>query len=576
MSDRTRPWGLPLLAPPLALLLRLKLRGVVRRQWRRMKTPKGFLLALVGGAAFAIWIGSLAFSLRHSKVVYGGTGAELRVRAFGLMLFILSLSTALTNRGLYLARSEIERLFSAPLSRRELVRYRLMAGSLRSIVGGIVLGLFGAGRMPDPILAFTGILMAMQTLPVVNQFVAIALGGFEQRAARALKRAGSWALTGALVTVVLLALAAMSHQPLERLPVLGPWLERVATSESDWIELAWLTRLTTPFTPWARMISAESAAVFAPWFLVCLGLHLVLVEACARLPIDFRELSLATSARAAARIARVRSGGGVAATRASAGSAGWRIPWIFGRGPVGAIAWRKCAGMARKAKGAFWVALLALAFITVFANLMQDGSAAERTLGAPVMIATLGTIYLCSGLRFDFREELERMDVVRAWPLAPARIFLAVLLPEVLLVSGLLLTTVLAQALLTGGLTAHVLGVAVCLPFLVFSWVALDNLVFLFAPVRVVPGQDGFVQNAGRRMIQMALLSLMAAVLGLFGALGFWGAGRIVLDLLGGSEALALAAGFLALGLVLLAGNLGLVFLGGVVLRRFDVARDRG
>lgn len=568
--------GLPLLTPPLALLLRLKLRGLVRRQWRRVRTPKGFLLALIGGSAFALWIGSLAFSFRHAQVVYTGTGAELRVRAFGLMLFLLTLSTALTNRGLYLAKSEIERLFSAPLSRSDLVRYRLMAGSLRSVVGGIVLGLFGARRMPDPILAFTGILMAMQTLPVVNQFVAIALGGLEQRGARLLKRVGSLLLTGALLSVFALALALMSDRPLENVPAIGPWLERIATREGDWIELAWLTRLTTPFLPWARMISAESALTFAPWFLACLGLHLLLVEACARLPVDFRELSLATSARAAARLARVRLGGGVAATRASASAARWRIPWLFGRGPVGAIAWRKCAGMVRKAKGAFWVALLALAFITVFANLMQAGSKADRAVGAPVFIAMLGTIYLCSGLRFDFREELERMDVVRSWPLAPAGIFLAVLLPEVLLVSGLLLVTVLAQAFFTNGFTSYVLGVTLCLPFLVFSWVALDNLVFLFAPVRVVPGQDGFVQNAGRRMIQMALLALLAGVLGLFGALGFWAATRLVLDLLGGSEALALAAAFLALGAVLLLGNVGLVFLGGAVLRRFDVARDRG
>ena len=40
-----------------------------------------------------------------------------------------------------------------------------------------------------------------------------------------------------------------------------------------------------------------------------------------------------------------------------------------------------------------------------------------------------------AGLRFDFREELDRMATLRAWPLAPWRIFLFVVLPQAMLVS---------------------------------------------------------------------------------------------------------------------------------------------
>ena len=39
-------------SPALLLLLRLKLRGIVRRQWRRLKTPKGFALTAIGLGAF--------------------------------------------------------------------------------------------------------------------------------------------------------------------------------------------------------------------------------------------------------------------------------------------------------------------------------------------------------------------------------------------------------------------------------------------------------------------------------------------------------------------------------------------
>ena len=168
------------------------------------------------------------------------------------------------------------------------------------------------------------------------------------------------------------------------------------------------------------------------------------------------------------------------------------------------------------------------------------------------------------------------MDVIRAWPLAPARVFLASLLPETVLVSLLVTATVLFQALLTHGLSMLVLGVIACLPFLVFTWVALDNVVFLFAPVRMVPGQDGFVQNAGRRMIQACLLLVLFLVFAATGAGGFLAGYLGVSMLLGGPETAARAAGIAGLVAVLLAGDGLLVLLGGAVLRRFDVARDRG
>lgn len=539
-------------SPALALLLRLKLRGLVRRQWRRLRTPKGLFLSLLGGVAFLLWIGGLTVYTNPSKP-YSAPDGELRVRGFALLFVLLSLSSALTNRGLYLPKSEIERLFAAPLSRAALVRYRLVAGGLRSLLGGVVLGLFGARRMPEPALAFAGILLAMQTLPVLNQLAAIALGGLEERAALALRRIGSLLLFTMLALLGAVVFALATDRPLASLPIIGPRLAHLVDVEGELLANPMLARPTIVFVPWARMIAAESAGAFWPWLAVCFGLHVILVELCARLPIDFRELSLATSARAAR----------------------WRIPWLFGRGPAGAIAWRKSAGLARKAKGALWVAVVALLFITIFVSLMLDGSGGDESL-APVMIAILGTFYLCSGLRFDFREELERMDVIRAWPLAPARVFLAMLLPEVVLVALLLGATVLAESALAGRLSLEVLGVVACLPCLVFAWVAADNLVFLFAPVRTVPGQDGFVQNAGRRMLQMGMLALVFALLIGLATLAFVACALFVGELLGGSEALAQACGFAGGLAVLAAGDALLVLLGGAVLRRFDVARDRG
>src|SRR6185295_14273765 len=101
-----------------------------------------------GGAAVSALLGAPALRLLLRLKLRGLVRTQ--VRAFGLVLVLLTLATALSNRGLYLPRSEIERLFSAPLARADLVRYRLVAGGMRSLVGGLVLGAFSARRMPVP------------------------------------------------------------------------------------------------------------------------------------------------------------------------------------------------------------------------------------------------------------------------------------------------------------------------------------------------------------------------------------------------------------------------------------------
>lgn len=562
-------------SPALTLLLRLKLRGFARRQARRMRTPKGIALTLLGLCAFGTWLAGLLFSFLQDPRVLPHDQAEGRVRAFALLFTLLSLSSALTNRGLFLPKNEVERLFSAPLARSALVHYRLLAGALRSLIGGIAFGLFAARRMPSPPLAFVGIVLALQTLPVLNQALAIALGSLGPRTAAVLRRVGSGLL---LCTVVVLGAGAVwfsSGREPEAMPLVGGVLESLLASGQDPLGHPALAVLTSPFVPWARLVTADSLASFLPWFGLALLLHVLAFEGTARLAGDFRETSLATAVRTAARRERMARGGGVAATRVSGETARWRVPWLFGRGPLGALAWRKCAGLVRKARGALWLSLVALAFITLMAHLVLDTSSREEARATPVLIAVLGTIYLCSGLRFDFREELERMDVIRSWPVAPARVFLATLLPEVVLVTLLVGVTVLLQACVAGHLGAQVVGVLACLPFLVFTWVALDNVVFLFAPVRIVPGQDGFVQNAGRRMLQMALLGAVVALMGTLGFLAFWGASTLVIGPLHGSKEAALLAGALGVlvELVLCAAVLALA--GGAVLRRFDVARDR-
>jgi hypothetical protein len=562
-------------APALSRLLFLKVRGTWRRQWRRLATPKGLVLTILGVILIGVWFSGLFLHVGRSSERLTAAAGELRVRGFGLLLTTLTLSSALIHRGLFLPRDEIERLFSAPVSRADLVRYRLLAGGVRGLVGGVVLGVLAMRRMPSPVTALIGTLLALQTLTALNQLAAILLGGLEQGSARLLGRAGKAFILIVVVGAVgaATALPALGAGDVD-VPGLKLLLDALRDDQNP-LGHPVLASATLPFVPWAAMIAAPGLQAFAPWLGVCLLLHVLVIEACARLPVDFRELSLKTSAQVSARQARVRRGGGAASMGASTRLARWRLPHLWGRSSVGAVAWRKGLGLLRKAKGTLLVSLLALGFLSLIARVVFQGMPQESVQWTPVMIGTLGTLYLCSGLRFDFREDLERMDLVRSWPLAPWKVFLGTILPEVCAVAVLVDAAVLANALALDGLGPATWAVLLCSPCVVLAWVALDNAVFLFAPVRLVPGQEGLLQNAGRAIVLMLLRTVLLALTAVFAGAPALGVYKL-LESQGLDIPAALGAALAALFVGLLAVDGALIALGGLVLRRFDVARDRG
>jgi len=562
--------------PALRKLARLKLRGSIRRHFRRLKTVKGAVLTLLGLLLIGLWIGGVALSSFFGDapaVDYEHLDAKIGLAAF--VLTLLSLSSALAHRGLFLPREEIERLFSAPVERSDLIRYRLLANCGRSAFGGLFVGMVAMKRMPLPWAAFLGVLLGMQTLPVVHQLIAILLGRLERGIARRLRTIGTVLFTLALgVFGFLIYLLVTGTSPTDL-----PWFDEAYRATRDAarenpLEHPLVGVITAPFLPWARMIGAASYGEFLVWFGACLALLIVLVEVTARIPIDFRELSLETSASVAARLRRVRRGGGAAAASVSKRTAGWPIPWLFGRGTAGAIAWRKTGAIMRKARGTLLVSVLVLCFVTLMSSYLVDDQ--QPSFTGPLFVAGLGTLYLCAGLRFDFRDELDRMDVVKAWPVGPRRLFFALLLPETCLVSVLLIAAVALRASFEDTLHPITIGIIALLPLLVFGWVALDNAVFLFAPVRFVPGQEGALQNAGRGVILMLVRVALVAVGTALAALAWMLARSVGEELLGWSTSATMTLVGLAVWGAVFAVDVLLVLTGGWLFRRFDVARDRG
>jgi hypothetical protein len=563
--------------PALRLLIRIKAKAAFRSQWRRLKRPSSWVFAILGLLLMLSWISSVlvsgafrpTFRVDYETAVFGA-------QAGISVLMLMTVFGAFNHRGIYLPKEEIELVFSAPVSRGEIVRYRLLVNLLRSVIAGVIFGIGVARQLQSGLFAFSGVLLTMLTLPILGQALSLLLGDAENRFGKLLKKLPLRVMSTVLGIIVGLGVASLFIEQNLYRHALGESTFAHVSLDSI-IESPFVSALLWPTKPWALMIAARDAPSFFPWFFVCLALWAAAFELTARIPVDFRELSLATSADVAQRLRRLRRGGiGAGVTSISKETLAWRVPWIFGRKTFGAIAWLKSAAILRKARGTFVVSALIIAFLTLLFTYTFHGGELKDVLGGATLIATVGTIYLCSGLRFDFRNDLEQMELVKAFPLAPAWVFLATILPEVVLVAALLAVAIFARAFFTGDFHPLLIGIIAAQPLVTLGWVAIDNVVFLFAPVRYTPGQEGALQHTGRSVL-LALVRFTALLVALLlaaapGAL----AGFACTRTLAFSREASMGVGLAVMWLGLFAIDAALVFAGGIMLRRFDVARDRG
>lgn len=565
----------------LGLLLRLKARGWMRALQRRLSSVSGILFAVIGALVLSVWFGSIY--LRRELV--GSLGLELdadlvepMTRLVLLGMVVLSLTGALAHRGLYLPPGELERLFSAPLTRAALIRYRMRVHFARSLPFGLISAIIFAPRLPVPGFATVGLVVSLLTLTILGQGLAIALGGAETRLGSLLQKLPVAPLR--IVVGIAFWFLFMGMFFADELTASLPMLSGGSLDErlGELLSTRGFELLSLPLSPWSRMITAASWPGFLAWLGACLVLGQLLLVGVSSLPVDFRTLSISTSADVARRLSRMRSGRNmISGGKVSRLTLGWYVPWIFGRGPLGAIAWRQSCSIVRKSKGTLLFFAFVMGILTL-CSMAMDFNGAENVGFGPsswegaLLLAMLGTIYLGMGLRFDFRSELDLMEAMKAWPLPGWRVFLGVVLPEVALVSTLVVVALLLRAAFLGAFSPGLLAVLLCVPLLSYLWTALDNAVYLLAPVRFTPEQGSSMHFAGRAVVLVVVRMVALTAVSFLLAGSFIG----VLQLgqpLGHGWAVTLAVIASLAVTTLLA--VSLAAFGGWAFMRFDVSRQQ-
>jgi len=537
-----------------------------------LREPR-YLIGLIIGAAYFVSIFGRSY-LMPSRSRPGITGAfgrgegAVEIAAVGL-LGVIALAWLWPGRrspALAFSQADVQFLFTAPITRRRLVRYRLVRSQLASLAGSAIITLFmHPVRLAQAGMLWCGIVLIMA---IVN----LHLTGISLTAA---------ASTGSAVrrwlprAVVVMAIVAIGVDLAARRPDAFAAGGSVMTDVTSLLAGGLSGMVLWPFAALARLPLADSPAAFAvalPWTLLILALNYVWVL---RTDVPFEE----RSAELAEKVARVRTEGVQALRKPRTVATPFRLA-SDGRLEI-ALLWKNLISMGRFLS---WATLLRFFVpITLFVTMTSRGGGRSATRAdvfatVALIVAVIATWVGPQIARADLRQDLTHLAVLKTWPLRGATLVRGeVLAPFVVLVSvAWMALAIAALASLGGSLGVQIedrwswlaAGLAI-VPGLILLQLVVQNAAAVAFPSWVAIGRGrGGVEVIGQRMLMMAgsILTLVVAVVpaALLGGTVFFA----VRTLIGGMPIVLTAA---VAGAVLLVEALVCTELIGAMLDRTDV-----
>ncbi len=505
----------------------------MRVRLRRLREPR-YLLGAIVGAAY-IYFSFFSRGRSRASAARRRRGAAAIPPAFtalvaagpafaALTLLLVSTLSWIVPGGsslLEFSEAEIQFLFPAPVSRRQLLVHRIVRSQLGLLFTSVVVAIVtpsvtGYARVRLSIamwvvlvtlrIAFAGITMARARLASANV------------RARRMAWMPATVLAGAVAVVVgSLAGAFSSVPPRNVIEALTTIADVGAHGPAKFVLLPFLTVVQPVFAAWPQ-----------PYLTTLTGASLVLVVTAAWvLQSDraFHEAAAASAERRAiepaARNVRYR-------VRAS----GWPLS-PTGRAEL-ALAWKAATQTFRIVDRRTIARGVAIVFsLSVAAVSMSRARGYAGVIGA---FATFGAgaavLFFPQVVRIDIRQDLQHLEILKTWPIAPAIVVRGEMLwPGMLItvcawllqvVALLMSAAVFTRVALPGRVSAAV-ALAIVAPALVFAQLTIHNAVALMFPAWVSLGNQRArgVDAMGQRLIMLAgtwflllLMTLPGAIAG--------------------------------------------------------------
>ncbi len=523
-------------------------------RFKRLQQPKYLIGAIAGGLYFYFYFFRYLFQGVGRGGAHAGVPAvppellQLVEPVAALVLLVIVVLAWLiphARAALTFTEAEVAFLFPAPVSRRNLVHFKLVRSQLRILFSALLLTLFSrrvGGNVGIHALGWWLILSTLNLHFLGASFARTLL--LDRGVSNWLRRLLVLALVGSLAAFVWLwakqTVPAPTAADTASFTALVNYAQQVLNAGPA-------LYLLYPFHLVVRPFFAPDAAAFllalAPALLLFLLHYLWVVFS----DVAFEEASVEASQKLAARVAAVRAGNWQAAKKNQKAKRAWFQLAPTGP-PVTALLWKNLIGVGQIFSARLWIILV----VVVVALVAGFGNAARSqnfSMLAAIIIASLLGYSLLLGpqlLRLDFRQDLPMADILKTFPLRGWQIALGEILAPVTVLAGvqwlLLLLGFGLIFFLPGKHQAliFVIGLsAVCLlPVLDFLLLLIPNAAVLLFPSWIQAGKDSprGIEATGQRLVfavgQMLvlLLALIPAALA-FAAVYFpmkWGLGPIV------------------------------------------------
>lgn len=531
-------------------LARRSLVNALRRRLARLRQPK-YLVGFVVGMLYYYWL-----FIRPGGRSGGGTlpsSATEGIAMLGLAALVaMGWLFGSARSPLVFTPAETHFLFTAPLTRRQVLNFKLLRSQLALGLSSLLsVLLFSGGHFPaNRILRVLGLWLVFATLQMHSGITALVRQSLEEHGVTAVRRRlGAFVILAGITGAAAFALrgqfsgvqAAFVAGPASGFEALSTLLQRGVLGVVTW-----------PFAALVRPALAPDLAAFAarlPAALLVAALHYVWLV---RSSVAFEEVAVESAERMARRIAAWRSGRRPPPAAGAAKRARAPLTRLGATGsPVRAIAWKNVQAEWR-GSGVRLPVLIGIGVIVV-AWVASLGEAAGTGLQVLAMLflaaGGMAVVFGPYGLRNDLRSDLQLWDLLKTYPLRGADLVAGEALGPVTVLTAMAWASFLSAFAVSLAVdvpgfsvperVAALLAAGIAAPALLCITTLIQNAAVLFFPAWITlgPGRGAGVEMIGQRLVTMvgSLVLLMVALIpalvmasvaiaigGLAGVTGVW------------------------------------------------------
>jgi hypothetical protein len=499
------------------------------------------------------------------------TPIELAGAAF---LFVLCASAWIPagrkRPALYFTQADVQFLFAAPLTRQQLIRYKLLRSQTGVLIGSMFMTVvFRPSSLANSWMFLLGIALTMTVLNLYTTGVSLRRESLGSHGMPGFVR--QWlplSITAAAVIIVAgsIALDWSTLSTLHGTDLVSE-LRRLASTGPSGVVM-W------PFLAMVRLPAAETPLAFLralPWVMLIIAVSYVWVI---RSDARFEEASAALADELAARLTRVRKGQRFSAPKIRATTpTPFRLS-LEGRAET-AIFWKNLILLGRYASLRTLLRLLPLFFlVTVFAQARGAGSAgafvAWLCAATFVLTVLLGPLFA----RNDLRQDLVNIVLLKTWPIDGATLVRGEVMAPAVLLTVIAWSSAIGAFVFSRGAIVEfswVIAALLLSPGIIVLRLLAQNAIAVMFPSWMVtgPSRPFGIDVLGQRMMLMFgfLLVLVVAIVpaGIVG--GLVGLGIYFL-----TGRIAVVVPSLAAAVVLLAESLLASHAVGKLLDRLDMS----